>query len=102
MGHAFAHKARPQATAQDRGHAPPSLSAKTQDLVHDVLHSPGKPLDSDTRADLEPRFSFDFSKVRIHSDAEAAESSRAVNARAYTVGRNVVFGAGQYAPHSGA
>lgn len=66
MGNAFAHKARPQATAQDRGHAPPSLSAKTQHLVHDVLHSPGKPLDSETRAYIEPRFRHDFSKVRVH------------------------------------
>jgi hypothetical protein len=40
----------------------------------------------------------DFSQVRVHTDARAAESAREVNALAYTVGRNVVFGAGQYAP----
>jgi hypothetical protein len=71
MGNAFAHKARPQATAQDRGHAPPSLSAQTQRLVHDVLHSPGKPLGSETRADMEPRFRHDFSNVRVHADSNA-------------------------------
>jgi hypothetical protein len=43
---------------------------------------------------------FDFRGVRIHADAHAAESARAMNARAYTVGRDIVFGAGQYEPQS--
>jgi hypothetical protein len=47
---------------------------------------------------MEPRFGYDFSGVRVHTDARAAESARAVDARAYTVGSNVVFGTGQYAP----
>src|SRR5256885_5418463 len=42
--------------------------------------------------------SYDFSQVRIHTDAQAAESARAINALAYTVGRHIVFGSGQYAP----
>ena len=67
-------------------------------LVHDVLRSPGQPLDRATRAYLEPRSGHDFSRVRIHTDARAAASAQAVNALAYTVGRDVVFGAGQYAP----
>lgn len=67
-------------------------------IVHDVLRSPGQPLDTATRAFFEPRFSHDFSQVRVHTDARAAESAREVNAFAYTVGSNVVFGAGQYAP----
>ena len=50
---------------------------------------------------MESRFGHDFSQVRVHTDTRAAESARAVNARAYTVGRNVVFGSGQYAPGSG-
>src|SRR6266704_6746434 len=69
-------------------------------IVHDVLSSPGRPLDAGTRAFMEPRFGHDFSNVRVHTDARAAESARAVNALAYTVGRDVVFGEGQYAPHS--
>lgn len=68
--------------------------------VHDVLRSPGQPLDSTTRAFMEPRFGHDFSKVRVHADAKAADSARAVNALAYTVGPNVVFGAGKYAPET--
>jgi hypothetical protein len=67
-------------------------------LVHDVLRSPGQPLDTPTRAYMEPRLGYDFSRVRVHTDTRAAESAQAVNALAYTVGRDVVFGAGQYAP----
>jgi hypothetical protein len=67
-------------------------------IVYDVLRAPGQPLDTATRAFMEPRFGHDFSHVRVHTDAQAIESARAVNALAYTVGRDVVFGAGQYAP----
>ncbi len=69
-------------------------------VVHEVLRSPGQPLDPATRAFMEPRFGHDFSRVRVHTDAKAAESARAVDALAYTLGRDVVFGAGQYAPGS--
>jgi hypothetical protein len=121
-------------------------------IVHDVLNSPGQPLDADTRAFMEPRFghSFgripvfstqpqrhseslmigqshdqyeqqadasasriadataaatterraDFGSVRVHTDSRAAESARAVGARAYTVGHQVVFDAGRYAPQT--
>src|SRR5215831_12208420 len=75
---------------QGEGEVPP--------IVHEVLRSPGQPLDAETRAFFEPRFGQDFSQVRVHTDAKAADSSRAVNALAYTVGRDVVFEASQYAP----
>ena len=71
-------------------------------IVHDVLHSPGQPLDTGTQAFMGSRFGHDFSGVRIHTDERAAESARSVNALAYTVGRDVVFGAGQYAPTAAA
>jgi hypothetical protein len=58
----------------------------------------GQPLPASTRAFFEPRFGHDFSNVRIHTDAPAAETARALNARAFTMGREVVFGAGRYAP----
>ena len=64
----------------------------------DVLRSPGRPLDAGSRSFFERGFGHDFSQVRVHADAEAAESARAVQAAAYTVGRHVVFGAGRYAP----
>jgi Domain of unknown function (DUF4157) len=118
-------------------------------IVHDVLHSPGQPLDSATRAFFEPRLGHDFSQVRfkadairpmhsdlandrleqeadqtadrvselprgaesghlgsdfggvrIHTNGKAAESARAVGAKAYAVGQDIVFGAGHYAPHT--
>ena len=69
-------------------------------VVHDVLSSGGSPLDAAARVEMESRFGHDFSRVRVHDDAVAAESARAVAARAYTVGEHVVFGAGMYAPRS--
>jgi hypothetical protein len=69
-------------------------------VVHEVLHSPGQPLDPQTRAFFEPRFGADFSEIRVHSDAKAAESAQAVSALAYTVGRDVVFNRGQFSPES--
>lgn len=67
-------------------------------IVHEVLRSPGKPLDSATRSWFESRFGHDFSKVRIHADARASESARSVGALAYTVGSDIAFLGGQYAP----
>ena len=75
-----------------------SQPSEVPPIVHDVLRSPGQPLDSATRAFMEPRFGHDFSRVRVHTDARAAESARAVNALAYTAGPKMVFGGGQYAP----
>ena len=66
--------------------------------VQSGLRGGGKPLDTTTRSLFESRFGQDFGQVRIHTDTQAAESARAINARAYTVGQDVVFGAGQYRP----
>jgi hypothetical protein len=67
-------------------------------IVRDVLSAPGQPLDASARAFFEPRFGHDFGHVRVHSDAEAAESARAVNAIAYTVGGDIVFDSARYEP----
>lgn len=72
--------------------------AEAPQIVSEVLRSPGRPLDAATRSFMEPRFGHDFSRVRVHTDARAAQSARAVNALAYTVGQNVVFDQGQYQP----
>lgn len=69
-------------------------------IVQDVLSSSGHPLDMATRAYFEPRFGHDLGNVRVHSDILAAQSADAVQARAYTVGCDVVFGRRQYAPHT--
>ena len=74
--------------------APPAVS--------DVLRAPGQPLDAATRAFMEPRFGRDFSHVRVHADAAAADSAHAVGALAYTVGADLVLGSGRYQPASAA
>lgn len=71
-------------------------------IVHEVLRSPGQPLDSNTRAFMEPRFGHDFSGVRVHTDERAAESAQTINAAAYTVGSDIVFRPGRYEPGSSA
>ncbi|KAF5437056.1 protein of unknown function (DUF4157) [Candidatus Methanophagaceae archaeon] len=58
----------------------------------------GQPLPESTRAFFEPRFGYDFSRVRAHTDAQAAETAQTLNARAFTMGHDIVFGAGQYVP----
>ncbi len=63
-----------------------------------VLASPGKPLEAGLRQNMEHRFGHDFSRVRVHSGAVAEQSAWDVNANAYTVGHDIVFGAGRYKP----
>jgi hypothetical protein len=72
--------------------------AQVPPIVPEILRSPGMPLDRDARAFFEPRFGHDFSGVRVRTGNRADQSARAVNALAYTVGQDVVFAAGQYAP----
>lgn len=72
-------------------------STSTSDLVSLVRDlGTGTPIDPVTREFMEDRLGHDFSQVRIHSDANAARSAKAFNALGYTVGRDIVFGAGQY------
>jgi hypothetical protein len=67
-------------------------------LVDEVLGAPGMPLDQATRSFFEPRFGHDLGSIRIHTDSRAAESAKAVDALAYTVGHHIVFGGGRYSP----
>jgi hypothetical protein len=67
-------------------------------IVHEVVSGPAKPLDRAVSAFMSPRLGHDFSDVRIHTDARADASARAVGAWAYTVGRDVVFASGRYQP----
>jgi hypothetical protein len=86
-----------------------NLALRRSTLVeHRLRYDPfvppsGEPLPPSVRTYFEPRFSFDFSRVRIHAGPEAAAAARAVNAHAYTIGPNIVFGEGRYEPgtHAG-
>lgn len=66
--------------------------------VRRALSSAGSRLDESERAFMERRFGSDFSDVRVHSGAEASSAAASVNARAFTVGHDVVFSTGQYTP----
>src|SRR5271166_903784 len=68
--------------------------------VQETIQAAAEPLNASQRGELEPRFGFDFSRVRVHCDDAAAQSAHGIGALAYTVGDHVVFGAGQYAPTS--
>ncbi|HWQ69266.1 MAG TPA: DUF4157 domain-containing protein, partial [Patescibacteria group bacterium] len=70
--------------------APPS--------VDQALASPGRPLEPVLRQDMEHRFGYDFSRVRVHTGAVAEQAARDVNASAYTVGPNIVLGTGPFNP----
>jgi hypothetical protein len=85
-------------------HDAPTAGGATLDTdaaAHAARHG-GRPLSHDLRAYFEPRFGHDFSQVRVHTDGDAAQAARGVQARAYTLGRDIVFGAGQYAPATSA
>lgn len=76
-------------------------AAEAPPIVHEALRGPGASLDAATRKLMEERLGTDFSHVRVHTDDRAAESARAINALAYTVGGSIVFDRGRYAPHHG-
>ena len=91
---------------QGHGHLQTSKYPHTNDVstvestaeIDNAVHSSGRSLDAETKAFMETRFDHDFSQVRIHTDSQAANSAKALNAKAYTFGQNVIFGAGRYAP----
>jgi hypothetical protein len=79
-----------------------AVVGEVPEIIHEVLSSPGQPLDAATRAYFEPRFGHDFSHVRIHSYEQAARSAKAIRARAYTAGSNIVFAGSQFSPATSA
>lgn len=73
----------------------PELDAEIQSV-----HGGGAPLASDARAFFEPRLGVDLGHVRVQTGSQAAGVARQLDARAFTVGNNITFGAGQYQPSS--
>jgi hypothetical protein len=80
-------------TRQSNGQADAAPSS-----VDRTLASPGRPLEPALRQDMEQRFGHDFGRVRVHSGVAAEQSAQDVNANAYTVGHNIVFGSGRFVP----
>ena len=81
-------------SGRDQSEVAPSIQAR----IRQIRHRGGQPLSESSRAFMEPRFQHDFSSVRVHTDAEAAQSAAALGAYAYTVEHDIVFGTGQYQP----
>ncbi len=82
-------------TAQPTGQAGPAPASVTR-----ALATSGRPLEPALRQDMEQRFGHDFSRVHVHTGSAAEQSTRDVNADAYTVGTEIVFGARKFAPES--
>ena len=97
--------ARNQTLQRARGLGPAAGATREADragtnaaLAAEALRSPGRPLDPATRAYMEPRFGYDFSNVRVHTDETAARAARSIDAVSYTAGTDIGFGSGRYAP----
>lgn len=89
-----------QAATIARKVAPSTTPAAPHDAVEPVLRSSGEPMDPSTRAFFEPRFGRDFSRVRVHTGAGAGDSTRAIEALAYTTANHMVFREGLYQPRT--
>jgi Domain of unknown function (DUF4157) len=76
----------------------PSPKRSVSPAVHREESYSGRPLEANVRSFFEPRFGQDFSKVRIHTDSESARSASSLQAKAYTIGSNIVFGKNHYRP----
>lgn len=81
------------------GHVP-HVGPGTESSLASLSASGGQPLPPSVRAFFAPRFGQDFSQVRVHASNQAAESARAIQARAFTFGQTVAFANGEYAPHT--
>ena len=90
------HRAHSLGPHADHGAGAPAAAL----LAGEALRGPGRPLDSATRSYMEPRFGYDFSNVRVHTDDKAALAARSINAVSYTSGTDIAFDSGRYAPHS--
>jgi hypothetical protein len=86
--------------AQPKAAGPSSVAseAAAPPVVHEALSSPARPLDPGSRALAEPHIGRDLGDVRVHTDATADRAAHAIGARAFTVGRDIAFAAGEYAP----
>jgi len=84
---------------QRKGNGTPAVSSNVQSAIRSKTTG-GQPLSSDVRSFMEPRFSADFSNVRVHNDAESAGLSNQLSARAFTYQNHIFFSRDQYQPGS--
>ncbi|MGQ4401304.1 DUF4157 domain-containing protein [Streptomyces hayashii] len=86
----------------ERETLPQAPTSQKPTAVQHGLHTPGEALEAPVRTAMESRFAVDFSRIRVHADAMAADSARAMSAKAYTFGHHIAFARGQYAPGTAA
>ncbi|NOQ33836.1 MAG: DUF4157 domain-containing protein [Methanosarcinales archaeon] len=84
---------------ENRGDTTPEVIHYFESQIQ-AIRGGGQPLSESERAFFEPRFGVDFGQVKVHAGTQATESAQVLNARAYTLGQDVVFGEGQYAPET--
>ncbi len=90
----------PAAPVRAAGGVPGPAGLEAAPLVQEVLHTPGQPLEAGVRAFMEPRFGYDFSQVRVHTDERAAQSAEAMQALAFTVGNHIALDTRRLLPNS--
>ncbi|MFI6985600.1 DUF4157 domain-containing protein [Embleya sp. NPDC050154] len=83
----------PKAGGDGGSHLPAELESRAERA---------RPLDASVRGPMERSFGASLGDVVVHTDADAAASADRLDAKAYAVGRHVVFGPGRYDPHSDA
>ena len=96
-GKADEEEMTPNLQTKPAAHASPSVKPSVTNNIN-RMQGGGTHLPKPVRAYFEPRMGADFSQVRVHADAHAADMAKSINARAFTVGRNIAFGAGEYSP----
>ncbi len=84
---------------KETSHQAPEVTGDIESNIH-TLRGGGQPLPASIKSFFEPRFGHDFSRVRVHTEREAVTLAGAIQARAFTIGQNIVFGEGQYVPTS--
>jgi Domain of unknown function (DUF4157) len=87
------------AQAKGSSDATPTVTPQLESRIQ-TIRGGGQPLSDSTRTFFESRFGHDFGGIRVHTDSQAAETAGQLNAQAFTIGRNVFFGAGHYEPHT--
>jgi len=100
--HLHAHGRSPTSAGAPAKNDASVRAAVVPDIVNQVVDTLGHRLDPAILDYMESRFAHDFSHVRVHTDERASASAQAIGAPAYTVGSHVAFGAGNYAPQTGA
>ncbi len=85
---------QPKESKNNSSETSPNLESRIQSL------GSGKPMPEPVRSYFEPRFGYDFSDVRVHDNSNAADTARTVNAKAFTFGKDIVFGEGEHSPET--